>query len=183
MKVKANIHRRDFIKNTGMAGLGLYLGGLTIFLPKFTDASVIPQIIGKKMTKNPFPQMFPTGEANTAYAQYFTGQSYLATLANGDCSAHNVTFEPGCRNHWHIHHGQRQLLICTAGKGWYQVWGEPAQMMLPGDVIDVPAEVKHWHGAAKDSWFSHIAIMMPKEGASAEWCEPVSDEQYAAVDK
>lgn len=124
---------------------------------------------------------FPLGEPNTAYAQYFTGQSYLASLAHGDCSASNVSFEPGCRNHWHIHHGQKQLLLCVAGKGWYQEWGKPAQMMVAGDVIDIPAEIKHWHGAAKDSWFAHIAIMVSKEGANTEWCEPVSEEHYLAV--
>lgn len=124
---------------------------------------------------------FPIGEANSAYAQYFTGQSYLAPLANGDCSAHNVTFEPGCRNHWHIHHGQNQLLICVAGEGWYQAWGEKAIHLKAGDVIDIPAEVKHWHGATKDSWFAHIAVMVPKQGATTEWCEPVTEEQYEVV--
>lgn len=128
-----------------------------------------------------FPQLFPQGEKNDAYAAYFTGQSYLAMLANSDCQVANVTFEPACRNVWHIHHGQNQLLICTAGEGWYQVWGEPAIKMQAGDIIDVPAEVKHWHGATKDNWFSHLSVMVPKAGASVEWLEPVSEEQYQAV--
>ena len=135
------------------------------------------------MNTNPFPQILPIGEPNEAYARYCTGQSWLAMLADGDAPAHNVTFEPGCRNHWHIHHGQRQLLICTAGRGWYQEAGQPAQAMTPGSVIDIPAEVKHWHGAAKDSWFSHIAIMVPKEGASTEWCGEVSAADYDAAGK
>ncbi|UOO81081.1 cupin domain-containing protein [Uruburuella testudinis] len=134
------------------------------------------------MNSHPFAQMFALGEKNDAYAQYFTGQSYLANLADGDAPAHNVTFEPGCRNHWHIHHGQRQLLICTAGRGWYQEAGKPAQAMVPGVVIDIPADVKHWHGAAKDSWFSHIAIMVPQAGAHTEWCAAVTEEEYAAVE-
>lgn len=133
------------------------------------------------MTTEEFNQMFPLGQKNDAYAQYFDGQSYLAPLSMGDVAASNVTFEPGCRNHWHIHHGAEQLLICTAGRGWYQAEGEPAQEMTPGTVINIPTEVKHWHGAAKDSWFSHIAISAIKEGSSAEWLEPVDAEAYDAL--
>ncbi|WP_232548801.1 cupin domain-containing protein [Propioniciclava soli] len=128
-----------------------------------------------------FEQMFPTGEPNDAYAQYFSGQSYLAPLASGDANVNNVTFEPGCRNNWHIHHGAQQVLICTAGTGWYQAEGEPAQELQPGTVVTVPAEVKHWHGAAAGSWFSHLAVMVPKDDASNEWLEPVSDEEYDAL--
>jgi len=128
-----------------------------------------------------FQQMFPQGDPNDAYAQYFIGQSYLAPLSSGDANASNVTFERGCRNNWHIHHGAEQLLLCTAGRGWYQADGEDPVAMGPGDTVCVPAEVKHWHGAAKDSWFSHIAIMVPKPDASNEWLEPVDDEQYGAL--
>lgn len=123
--------------------------------------------------------VFPLGDPNTAYAQYFIGNSYLAPLA-GPVS--NVTFEPGCRNNWHVHHKAGQILLCTGGRGWYQEWGEPARELHPGDVVDIPAEVKHWHGAAKDSWFTHIALSIPVEGASNEWLEPVDDEQYGKLD-
>ena len=90
----------------------------------------------------------------------------------------HVTFEPGCRNNWHIHHKGGQILLVTDGRGWYQEWGKPARELKPGDTVDIPPEVKHWHGAAKDSWFAHIAISVPAEGASNEWLEPVSDEEY-----
>lgn len=123
---------------------------------------------------------FPIGEPNTAYAKYFIGNSYLAALASGEGKLHvsNVTFEPRCRNNWHIHHKGGQILICVGGKGWYQEWGKQPQELNPGDVVDIPAEVKHWHGAAADSWFQHIAIGVPAEGASAEWLEPVTDAEY-----
>jgi 4-carboxymuconolactone decarboxylase len=124
---------------------------------------------------------WPIGEPNVNYAQYFDGNSYLAPLGGG---AANVTFEPGCRNHWHIHHKGVQVLVCVAGRGWYQEWGKPAVELRPGMVIPIPAEVKHWHGAAKDSWFQHIAYMTDvKEGASNEWCEAVSDSDYDKLDK
>ena len=119
---------------------------------------------------------WPKGEPNTAYAQYFTGNSYLAPLDGGIA---NVTFEPRCRNNWHIHHKQVQVLICVAGRGWYQEWGKEAVEMTPGTIIAIPAEVKHWHGAAKDSWFQHLTYHKDvKEGASNEWLEPVTDEIY-----
>lgn len=125
-------------------------------------------------------RVFPKGEPNTAYAKYFIGNSYLAPLATGEGKLHvdNVTFEPRCRNNWHIHHRGGQILICVGGRGWYQEWGKQAQELHPGDVVDIPAEVKHWHGAAADSWFQHIAIGVPAEGASAEWLEPVTDAEY-----
>lgn len=124
--------------------------------------------------------VFPKGELNAAYARYFIGNSYLAELANGEGKLQvvNVTFEPRCRNNWHIHHKGGQILICVGGRGWYQQWGEPARELHPGDVVDIPAETKHWHGAAADSWFQHIAIGVPVEGASAEWLEPVADTEY-----
>ncbi len=130
---------------------------------------------------------FGLGEPNDAFAQYFTGQSYLKQVsAPGDyLPIFNVTFEPGCRNNWHIHHasqGGGQVLICVDGRGWYQEEGKPARALKPGDVVEIPANVKHWHGAAADSWFSHLAFEYPGENASNEWCEPVSDEAYAALD-
>lgn len=127
---------------------------------------------------NEFKQIFPLGETNDAYAQYFSGQSYLAVLTQEGIVSFNVTFEPGCRNNWHIHHKGGQILFCTAGTGWYQAEGKPARQLHPGDVVNIPAEVKHWHGATKDSWFSHIALSVPAEGATNEWREAVADEDY-----
>lgn len=130
---------------------------------------------------------FGIGAPNDAFAQYFIGQSFLKPLTEfGKCPVFlaNVTFEPGCRNNWHIHHATKdggQLLICTTGEGWYQEEGKDAVSLTPGTVITIPANVKHWHGAKKDSWFSHIAVEVPGENTSAEWCEPVSDTLYEAL--
>ena len=119
--------------------------------------------------------VWPKGDPNTAYAQYFTGNSYLAQME----AVANVTFEPRCRNNWHIHHKQVQVLICVSGRGWYQEWGKEAIEMTPGTIIAIPAEVKHWHGAAKDSWFQHLTYHKDvQEGASNEWLEPVTDGIY-----
>ncbi len=130
--------------------------------------------------------MFGTGTANTAYAKYFIGESFLNPLTDpkDGLFAANVTFEPGCRNNWHIHHaksGDGQLLICTAGEGWYQEEGKDAISLREGSVVMIPANVKHWHGAKKDSWFSHIAIEVPGEECQNEWCEAVSDEWYGKL--
>ena len=128
--------------------------------------------------------IFPIGEPNTAYAKYFKGNSYLARVSAEQIPFANVTFEPGCRNNWHIHHatkGGGQMLVGVAGRGWYQEEGKAAQEILPGTVIHIPANVKHWHGAAKDSWFAHLAFEVPGENTSNEWLEPVSDEAYDAV--
>ncbi len=125
--------------------------------------------------------IFPIGEPNTAYAPYFTGNSYLARISTGQIPFSNVTFEPRCRNNWHIHRatkGGGQMLIGVAGRGWYQEEGKPAQEILPGTVIHIPAGVKHWHGAAADSWFAHLAVEIPGENASTEWLEPVTDQAY-----
>ena len=124
---------------------------------------------------------FSVGEKNDAFAKYFIGQSYLHMLSLERVVIGNVTFEPGCRNNWHIHHKGGQILLVTAGKGYYQEWGKEPQELHPGDVVNIPPEVKHWHGASSDSWFAHIAVEVPAEGASNEWCEPVTDEEYAAV--
>lgn len=122
--------------------------------------------------------VFPMGEKNEAFAQYFVGQSYLNMLSTERVTIGNVTFEPGCRNNWHIHHKGGQILLCTAGRGYYQEWGKEAQELHPGDVVNIPPEVKHWHGAAKDSWFAHLAVEVPAEGASNEWLEAVNEENY-----
>ena len=128
--------------------------------------------------------IFPAGEANDQFAAYFIGQSYLAMLSNEQVVIGNVTFEPGCRNHWHIHRADRgggQMLIVTAGEGWYQEWGRKPQKLKAGDIVHIPAGVKHWHGAAADAWFQHLALEVPGENSKTEWCEPVSDEAYAAL--
>ena len=120
---------------------------------------------------------FPIGDPNP-YGEFFEGQSYLAPVSEDQIPVFNVTFEPGCRNHWHIHHaksGGGQMLICVGGRGYYQEEGKEAVEMTPGKVINIPANVKHWHGAAPDSWFSHLAIEIPGDEGSTEWCEPVTD--------
>ena len=128
----------------------------------------------------------PVGEPNTAYAKYFIGNSYLHKLTLDQVPAFGVTFEPGCRNNWHIHHaktGGGQMLIVTAGEGFYQEWGKPARRLKKGDTVNIPANVKHWHGAAPDSWFQHIALEVPGTEQSNEWCEPVDDAAYAEATK
>lgn len=125
--------------------------------------------------------IFPIGEPNTAYAKYFTGNSYLAQISSQQIPFANVTFEPGCRNNWHIHKAEKgggQMLVGVAGRGWYQEEGKPAVEILPGTVIHIPANVKHWHGAAKDSWFSHLAFEIPGSESVNVWLEPVTDEEY-----
>ena len=128
--------------------------------------------------------VFPMGKPNDAFAEYFDGQSCLNMLSVEQVTVGNVTFEPACRNHWHIHHadqGGGQMLLVTAGRGYYQEWGKEARELTPGDVVHIPAEVKHWHGAAPDSWFQHLAIEVPGENCRNEWCEPVSDEDYGIL--
>jgi quercetin dioxygenase-like cupin family protein len=140
----------------------------------------------KYMDKNEFDKanMFGIGAPNDAFSKYFIGQSFLNPLTDPQqcpVSISNVTFEPGCRNNWHIHHatqGGGQILICTAGEGWYQEEGKEAVSLHEGSVVCIPAEVKHWHGAKADSWFSHVAFGIPGENISNEWLEPVGDEEY-----
>ena len=138
------------------------------------------------MNKEEFDKVnvFGQGEPNVSFAKYFIGNSYLNPLTKKEessLSLTNVTFEPGCRNNWHIHHATKdggQILICTAGFGWYQEEGNDAISLEPGTVIVIPANVKHWHGGKKDSWFSHIALEVPGENTSNEWLEEVSDKEY-----
>lgn len=129
-----------------------------------------------------FNSLFKNGEENTGFAEYFIGKSFLNPLAKSNgVGVANVTFEPGCRNNWHIHHASKgggQILVCVDGEGWYQEEGKDAISLKPGMVITIPANVKHWHGAKKNSWFSHIAIEVPGEENENEWCEAVSDEFY-----
>ena len=122
--------------------------------------------------------LFGLGEPNDAYAQYFDGQSYLNRLTETGGPMANVTFEPGCRNHWHIHHKSGQILLCTMGRGYYQEWGKPAQELKPGNIVCISPEVKHWHGAAKDSWFTHISVEIPAKDSSNEWLEAVDENEY-----
>ena len=126
---------------------------------------------------------FPIGEPNP-YGDYFVGQSYLAPLTTEQVPTYNDTFEPGCRNNWHIHHADKgggQMLICVGGRGYYQEWGKEPVEMTPGTIINIPAEVKHWHGVAKDSWFSHLALEIPAVNGNTQWCEPVGDEEYSKL--
>ena len=128
------------------------------------------------------PSAFPMGEPNDGFAQYFVGQSYLApVLETPQIAIHNVTFEPGCRNNWHVHHatkGGGQTLVCVGGRGYYQEWGKPAQELNVGDTVYIAPEIKHWHGAAPESYFVHIAESVPNENASNEWLEAVDEEEY-----
>ena len=124
--------------------------------------------------------IFERGEKNP-FGQYFVGQSYLKMLTTEGVAIVNVTFEPGCRNNWHIHKSSKnggQILLVTGGRGYYQEWGKEAQELKPGDVVVIPANVKHWHGAARNSWFAHLSVEVPGENTSNEWLEPVSEEDY-----
>lgn len=125
--------------------------------------------------------IFKTGEENTAFSEYFIGKSYLNMLNTEQVKIANVTFEPGCRNNWHIHHGGGQILIVTAGHGYYQEYGKKPIKLAPGDVVNIMPGVKHWHGAASDEYFQHLAVEVPSENGSTEWCEPVSDEEYSEL--
>ena len=129
--------------------------------------------------------IFPIGNPNDGFARYFIGHSYLAPVSTEQVGIFNVTFEPGCRNNWHVHHADKgggQILVCVAGRGYYQEWGREAVEMKPGDCINIPVGVKHWHGAAPDSWFSHLAVEVPGENTSNEWLESVDDEQYGVLE-
>lgn len=144
---------------------------------------MVKEIYGENFvqTKDEFQMStsYPIGSPNDGYAKYFIGQSYLAPMDAENGGPINVTFEPRCRNNWHIHHKSVQVLICVSGRGWYQEWGKEAVEMTSGTVIAIPTEVKHWHGAAKDSWFQHLSYMTRvEEGASNEWLEPVGDDVY-----
>ena len=142
---------------------------------------------GDAKAKHQNEMVFPIGAPNDAFAKYFVGQSCLAPLSTAQVGIYNVTFEPGCRNNWHIHHaksGGGQILVCVAGCGYYQEWGKPAQELHPGDVVNIPVGVRHWHGAAPDSWFSHLAVEVPGDETSNEWLEAVDSTTYfEAVNK
>ena len=137
------------------------------------------------MVNSNFEQVFETGGKLEELAEYFIGQAYRAPLVDGTVPVANITFEPGCRNNWHIHHGGNgagdQILLCTAGPGWYQAEGEEPVSLVPGSAIRIPAGLKHWHGAKADSWFSHIAFEVPGTETSNEWLEAVDDEAYSKL--
>lgn len=140
-----------------------------------------PALTDKERYQNEI--IFPIGEPNP-YGDFFVGQSYLAPVSTEQVSIFNVTFEPACRNNWHIHHaksGGGQMLICVGGRGYYQEWGKEARELHPGDVVNIPANVKHWHGAAPNSWFSHLALEIQGEDGKTEWCEAVSDADYGKL--
>ena len=140
-------------------------------IKNLTDETKIMEVLAKDG-----PAVYPIGQPNTAYAQYFTGRSFLYQINNDGVSVANVTFEPGSINFWHKHHNSCQVLAGVSGKGYYQIWGENVKEILPGTSVVIPENVKHWHGAQHDSWFQHLAIM--NEGASTEWLEPVNPEDY-----
>ncbi len=162
--------------------LSLFLGGIIMANGIEIKGEIIPD-------RNKFEKVniFGTGKPNVDYAKYFIGNSFLNPLTEAGASSvflANVTFEPGCRNNWHIHHADKgggQILICTAGEGWYQEEGKEAVSLKPGMVIVIPANTKHWHGAKNNSWFSHIAVEVPGENTSNEWCESVTDDEYSKL--
>ncbi|MDW6018964.1 cupin domain-containing protein [Vibrio plantisponsor] len=143
------------------------------------DIKEIPQVLQAGVFNG--KGIFNLGEENKAYAEYFTGTSYLALLNIPGLLVANVTFEPGCRNFWHVHHKGGQILLVTGGRGWYQEEGKPARELHAGDVVHIAPDTKHWHGAAKDSWFSHVAVEIPAEGSSNEWFEQVSEQEYSKL--
>jgi quercetin dioxygenase-like cupin family protein len=128
--------------------------------------------------------IFPIGDKlPEMFSQFFIGQAHLNMLTTAGVPIGNVTFEPGCRNNWHIHHKGGQILLVTSGRGYYQEWGKPAQELHQGDVVNIPPEVKHWHGAANNSWFAHLAVEVPAEEGSTEWMEAVTDGEYSKLQK
>lgn len=143
---------------------------------------LIKEVYAREEINEQHGSIFGMGESNVNFAKYFVGNSYLKPLAKtGNIFIANVTFEPGCRNNWHIHKASKnggQILICVEGEGWYQEEGKKAQTLKPGDIITIPANVKHWHGAKANSWFSHLAVEVPGEDTGTEWLYSVTDEEY-----
>ena len=192
---KLGLRDRSLVTITSLISQGITDNSLVFHLQSAKKNGVTRTEIAEIITHIGFYAGWPKAWAafnlakdvwNTAYAKYFTGNSYLAPVSREQVNISNVTFEPRCRNNWHIHKatkGGGQMLIGVAGRGWYQEEGKPAVEILPGTVIHIPANVKHWHGAASDSWFSHLAIEVPGENASNEWLEPVTDEEYAKAVK
>lgn len=143
---------------------------------------IVREAYAEEKTLNSSDSLFGLGDENVNFAKYFVGKSYLKPLNVKGLGVFNVTFEPACRNNWHIHRKGGQILLCTDGEGWYQEYGQKARKLFPGDVVYIAPEVKHWHGASKNKWFTHIAIEIPSEGGSTEWLEPVDDQAYEELD-
>ena len=186
---KLGLRDRSLVTLTALISQGITDSSLTYHLQTARQNGITRTEIAEIITHIGFYAGWPKAwaafrQANTAYAKYFIGNSYLAPVSTEQVPVANVTFEPGCRNNWHIHRATRgggQMLIGVAGRGWYQEEGKPAVQILPGTVIHIPAGVKHWHGAAADSWFAHLAFEVPGENTSNEWLEPVSDEEYGKL--
>ncbi len=176
------IGKKHGIKKEEVVEMVTQLAFYTGWAKAWSTFPMINEVYADNNIKEVHGGAFGMGEPNVNFAKYFIGNSYLKMLGNtGGVSFANVTFEPRCRNNWHIHKatkGGGQVLICVEGEGWYQEEGKPAQSLKVGDIVVIPANVKHWHGAKKDSWFSHIAVEIPGENTSNEWCEPVEDEEY-----
>lgn len=175
--------KKNGVTKTEMAEILTHLAFYAGWPNAWAAFRVVKEVYSDDNSEEMHGGMFGLGEPNTAFAQFFIGNSYLNPLTNPKETVFiaNVTFEPGCRNNWHIHHaksGGGQLLLCIDGEGWYQEEGKEAQSLMPGDVVTIPAGVKHWHGAKKDSWFSHLAVECPGENTSNEWLEAVTDEEY-----
>ena len=168
---------RKLLKNTVKSTAGIMLSMQTGFAAGAKDASTEVEITQALAMEG--GAVYPIGQPNTAYAKYFTGRSFLFPIQGEYVNVANVTFEPGCINFWHMHHGSCQVLAGVSGKGYYQIWGEEPQELLPGQSVTIPEGVKHWHGAQHTSWFQHLSIM--KAGATTEWLETVSDVEYAKL--
>ena len=184
LKYHLETARKNGVTKTEMAEILTHIAFYAGWPNAWAAFRMAKEVYADDTTKEEHGGFFGQGKLNSAYAQYFIGNSYLKPLTDSSktsLSVANVTFEPACRNNWHIHHatkGGGQILICVEGEGWYQEEGKEPQSLKPGDVVSIPANVKHWHGAKKDSWFSHLAVEVPGENTSNEWCEPVSDEEY-----
>lgn len=183
LKYHLETARKNGVTRTEMAEILTHLAFYAGWPNAWAAFRMAKEVYADDMTAEEHGGFFGQGEPNTAYAQYFIGQSYLKSLTDPEKTVFiaNVTFEPGCRNNWHVHHaksGGGQLLICVDGEGWYQEEGKSAQSLKPGDVVTIPPEVKHWHGAKVGNWFSHLAVECPGEETSNEWLEPVSGEEY-----
>lgn len=176
--------RKNGVTRTEMAELLTHLAFYAGWPNAWAAFRMAKEVYAEDVPTEAHGGFFGQSEPNTAFAQYFTGNSYLKPLTNPqNCPVFiaNVTFEPGCRNNWHIHRADKgggQILLCVNGEGWYQEEGKEAQSLKPGDVITIPANVKHWHGAKAHSWFSHLAMECPGENTSNQWLEAVSDEVY-----
>lgn len=187
LKYHLSTAKHNGVTKTEMAEILTHLAFYAGWPNAWAAFNIAKEVYSDDCTTQQHGGFFGQGELNTAFAQYFTGNSYLKPLTNPEKGIFiaNVTFEPKCRNNWHIHHASKdggQILICVDGQGWYQEYGKPAQSLKSGDVITIPAEVKHWHGAKKDCWFSHLAVECPGENTSNEWLEPVTNEIYDTLE-